>query len=437
MSKRPNYRPSRRRVLQIAGLSALLAGCGTGPARQSTREIEFWHLLTGGDGDRMNEIVTKADADIPQAHIKQVILAWGAPYYTKLAMSAAGGRSPDLGIAHMSRLAGYAPGGLLDPWDLNRLAKYGISESSFTAPAWKSSIVNGKVYALAFDSHTFVNFYNTDLANKAGLLQSNGKLPEVKSLEELKNLGREFKKVTGNKYGLGFGFLGDGAQLWRLFWTFYSQHGATFDLLGDKFVYDADAFAASIDAMRGLVDGEVASNSTDYATATSAFLAGDTGLVFSGVWELPQYQDKKMPLGAMPVPNLFGTGIDANWGDSHTFVLPHQANPDEEVRELVYEMVSKMLKGSLSWGRAGHTPAYQPVVNSPEFKQLRPNSDYSETATYINYDPPSSFTGSGSSFMNQFGGVFQNVLTGRTPVKDAVAQWEERVNVFMSKAVKR
>ncbi|WP_433444211.1 extracellular solute-binding protein [Nonomuraea sp. CA-141351] len=437
MSKWPTSPPSRRKVLQVAGLSALLAGCGTGPVSRGTQEIAFWHLLTGGDGERMNEIVTKADADMPRARIKQVVLAWGAPYYTKLAMSAAGGRAPDLGIAHMSRLAGYAPGGLLDPWDLDRLARYGVGQSTFTAPAWKSSIVNGKVYALALDSHAFVTFFNTDLAQKAGLLDSGGKLPQVKSLDDMKRLGREFKKVTGKQYGLAYGFLGDGAQLWRLFWTFYGQHGATFDLAGDRFVYDAEAFGESVETMRRLVDGEVASTSAEYATASSAFLNGDVGLVFSGVWELPQYQDAKMPLGAMPIPNMFGTGIDATWGDSHTFVLPHQSNPDEARRELAYEAVSKILKGSLPWGRAGHTPAYQPVVNTPEFRALRPNNDYAVTATYLHYDPPSSFTGSGSNFMTQFGSVIQNALIGQTSVKDAVADFAERVNVLMSKAVKR
>ncbi|MEU6715526.1 extracellular solute-binding protein [Nonomuraea sp. NPDC046802] len=437
MSKWPNPRLSRRRVLRVAGLSALLAGCGTGPAGRSTQEIEFWHLLTGGDGERMNQIVTKADADMPQARIKQVVLAWGAPYYTKLAMSAAGGRAPDLGIAHMSRLAGYAPGGLLDPWDLDRLARYGVGQSTFTAPAWKSSIVNGKVYALALDSHAFVIFFNTDLAGKAGLLDSGGKLPPIKSLDELKRLGTEFKKLTGNRYGLAFGFLGDGGQLWRLFWTFYSQHGATFDLSGDRFVYDAEAFGESVETMRSLVDGEVSSTSADYATATSSFLNGDVGLVLSGVWELPQFQDAKMPLGAMPVPNMFGTGIDAAWGDSHTFVLPHQSNPDEERRELAYEAVAKILKGSLPWGHAGHTPAFQPVVNTPEFKALRPNNDYAATAAYLHYDPPSSFNGSGSNFMTQFGSSIQNALIGQTSVKDAVADFAERVNVLMSQAVKR
>ena len=53
----------------------------------------------------------------------QTVLAWGAPYYTKLAMASVGGRAPDTAIMHASRVAGYAPGGLLDPWDLDLLAE--------------------------------------------------------------------------------------------------------------------------------------------------------------------------------------------------------------------------------------------------------------------------------------------------------------------------
>ncbi|MFG1697663.1 extracellular solute-binding protein [Nonomuraea sp. NPDC049309] len=437
MNEWTHSRLSRRRFLQAAGLTALLTGCGTGIAGRDPREIVFWHLLGGGDGERMAEILSGIDDSWDAARIKPVVLAWGPPYYTKLSMSAAGGRAPDLAIMHMSRLAGFAPGGLLDPWDPARLARYGITEQSFTASAWQSSIVNGKVYAIALDSHAFVSFYNATLAKKAGVLDSQGKLPEIKSLDDLKQLGREFKRVTGKPYGIAYGYLGDGAQLWRLFWTFYTMHGATFDLQGDRFQYDADAFGDSIETMRKLVDGEVASRSADGGTANSSFINGESGFIFSGVWDSPQFQKADFELGAMPIPNLFGTGIKAAWGDSHTFVLPHQSQPDEAKRELAYEAVSRILKASLPWGGAGHTPAYLPVVNSPEFKALRPNSDYAETAAYLKYDPPSSFTGGGSNFQNQFGSSFQNVMLGQTSVKDAIADFAERVNVLMSKAVQR
>jgi multiple sugar transport system substrate-binding protein len=43
-------------------------------------------------------------------HATQTVLAWGPPYYTKLAMASAGGRAPDLAIMHASRAVCSSPG---------------------------------------------------------------------------------------------------------------------------------------------------------------------------------------------------------------------------------------------------------------------------------------------------------------------------------------
>jgi len=80
------------------------------------------------------------------------VLAWGTPYYTKLAMASAGGRSPDLAIMHLSRLAGYAPGGLLDPWDTDLLAEFGVTEQDFPAVAWQRSQHRGRLFAVPLDT---------------------------------------------------------------------------------------------------------------------------------------------------------------------------------------------------------------------------------------------------------------------------------------------
>ena len=436
---------SRRTVLKGAGLSALTAaGIGSLSAcvpaavgQGGAPELDFWHLLGGGDGARMTEILATVNAEMTDAQVKQTVLAWGAPYYTKLAMASAGGRAPDLAVVHMSRLPGYAPGGLLDPWDLDRLAAYDVGEASFTGPTWERSQLDGETFALALDSHAFVSFFNPEILELAGVLDPAGDLVAMSSIEDVIDVGRAIKEVTGTPFPLSYGFLGDGAQMWRLFWTFYTQHGMTFELEGEEFVYDQEAFAESLEAMRTLVDGEVASTSADYGTAISGFLNGDAGLILCGPWELPQFQDAGMPLGAAPIPNLFGTGIDAAWGDSHTFVLPHQNNPDEEKRELVYEAVSRILKNSLPWGSAGHTPAYQPVVNTPAFRALEPNAKYAETANYLQYDPIASFTGSGSRFQTEFGNSVQNALIGQVPTQEAMADFANRVNVLISKSITR
>src|SRR5204862_363261 len=94
---------SRRNLLKamtsMAALAGggLLAGCAPGASR-STANLNYWHLLTGGDGTVMAGLVDAVNAANPGFHVTQTVLAWGPPYYTKLAMASAGGRAPDVAI---------------------------------------------------------------------------------------------------------------------------------------------------------------------------------------------------------------------------------------------------------------------------------------------------------------------------------------------------
>ncbi|WP_423922879.1 extracellular solute-binding protein [Frigoribacterium sp. 2-23] len=163
-----------------------LAGCAPGATTASGASVEqlkFWHLLSGGDGVKMSTLVDQANAQNPELHATQTVLAWGTPYYTKLAMASAGGRAPDVAIMHASRVPGYAPGGLLDPWDIDKLASYGVKQSDFADAVWKKGFSGGKLYSVALDSHPFVLLYNTDIARKAGALDPDGRLVAFSRLE--------------------------------------------------------------------------------------------------------------------------------------------------------------------------------------------------------------------------------------------------------------
>ena len=217
-----------------AALGSLLAagaltGCGGNAEASTARDIGFWHLLSGGDGIKMQAMIDAANQANPQFRVDPTVLAWGPPYYTKLAMASAGGRPPELAIMHASRVPGYAPGGLIDPWDLSLLAEHGVTDADFAPRIWEKSQQDGKVFSIALDSHPFVMFYNTDVAGKAGLLGSNGQLEEVTSPQDFMAMAMEMQKVT-QAHGLSFGYLGSGSQMWRLFYTLYKQHGADMEL---------------------------------------------------------------------------------------------------------------------------------------------------------------------------------------------------------------
>jgi len=362
--------------------------------------------------------------------VSQTVLAWGPPYYTKLSMASVGGRGPDVAVMHATRLPGYAPGGLLDPWDEEMLAEFGMDRSNFLDRVWEKGTVDGKVYSIALDTHPFIMMYNTDIAEQAGVLGPDGQLEEITSPDQFLEVARAMQAVTG-EHGLSYGYLGDGAQMWRLFYTLFKQQGGEMDLSGTQAVVDTDAAVTSLEYMQQLLDGTVATASGDYATALSEFISGKSGLFFTGVWELPTAINAGIPFNAMPIPTLFGT--PAAYADSHAFVLPHQLALDEAKRRASYEFVSAILKGSLSWAEAGHIPAYQPVVQSEGYQELEPQRNYASAAEILNYDPPAWFTGSGSDFQNYFRDGVQNVLLAGDDAARGFGAFIDRINQLMAK----
>ncbi|MCF3139482.1 extracellular solute-binding protein [Paenarthrobacter sp. AR 02] len=428
---------SRRQLLAGSALvggglmAATLTGCGGAAQAAPVQDIDFWHLLSGGDGIKMQAMINAANQANPGFTVHPTVLAWGPPYYTKLAMASAGGRPPEVAIMHASRVPGYAPGGLIEPWDLDLLAENGVTAADFAPRIWEKSQQDGKVFSIALDSHPFIMFYNTDVAAKAGVLGSNGQLGEVSSPQEFKAMALEMQKVT-KAHGLSFGYLGSGSQMWRLFYTLYKQHGADMELTpGQPMKVDRDAAVESLEFMASLFDDTIAAQAGDISTGIAEFARGSSGMLFSGVWELPTMKKAGIPVDAATIPTLYGT--PASYADSHSFVLPRQLNHNEDKRRDVYKFVTDVLKGSLSWAEAGHIPGYQPVVQSQAYRDLTPQIHYANAADIIAYDPEAWFSGSGSDWQTYFAENVQNVLLGRDKAAAGWDAFEQRTNTLLSR----
>lgn len=434
-----NHTQLTRRELLGGGLGAVaalaLAGCSNGsPAAGRGAQadtVQFWHLLSGGDGVTMQGLIDDINGAHSEFFIRPTVLAWGTPYYTKLAMAGAGGRAPEIAVMHSSRVPGYVPGGLLDPWDTNRLAELGVDESTFSAPIWEASQVDEQLYSVALDAHPFIALYNTDICDQAGALDSEGRLLRPDDPEEFLEMTREIAGVTGH-HGVSYGFLGDGTQMWRLFYTLYCQHGQQMSFSpNDGVDFDGDAFTAALEFMHSLADGEIAAAQGTIDFAIAEFAAQQSGMHFTGVWELPTMQEAGVPLGATTIPPVFGQ--EAVYADSHSFVLPHQMDPDETLRGHAYTFLAELLKGSLTWAGAGHIPAYQPILEDPQYAELTPQAEYAQAAEHIVYDPVAWFTGSGSNFVQDFGSIVGDAVVTGSGYDEAAESFRRHVESILER----
>jgi multiple sugar transport system substrate-binding protein len=422
----PVRRLSRRRLLRHTASSAPagpLSGCASPASASGASSLSVWDLFQGGDGmlmDEMIEAVSKGARGAEGFEVDRTILDWGPSYYTKLAMSAAGGRASDVAAMHLSRLAGYAPGGLVDPFDLELLAEFGVTAEDFTPAVWSRTQHEGTVYAIPLDVHPFIVFYDRKAAEKAGLLAPSGELAPMGSPEALLEAGKALAEATGEA-GILFGHVTDTAQNWRLFAGLYAQTGAGFDLPdGGPPKIDVDAAVRVVTLMTRLFDGKTNPNNLDYNGALAAFTSGRGGMAMLGEWELPTLKKSGLDLGAAPFPQVFEE--PAVYTDSHSFVLPHQDDPDPARRREAHRYVAQILKQSLTWAAAGHIPAYQPVLAEPEYAGLQPQSSYAEAAEVAVLDPPNWFAGAGSNFQNRMCQPLQSALLGDTTAEKAVRQ---------------
>ncbi|MEV8596348.1 extracellular solute-binding protein [Streptomyces sp. NPDC052012] len=427
---------SRRRLMRngLAAAGALLAagplsGCASPASASGASDLSVWDLFQGGDGLLMDDMIKAVSGGPRGFDVDRTILDWGPSYYTKLAMAAAGGRASDVAVLHLSRLAGYAPGGLLDPFDLDLLAEFGVTERDFTPAVWARTRHDDTVYAIPLDVHPFIVFYDKEVADTAGLLDSSGELAPMGSPEAFLDAGKALAEATG-KSGVLFGHVTDTAQNWRQFAALYAQTGASFSLPdGGPPEIDVDAAVRVVTFMQQLFDGRTNPNNLDYNGAVAGFLGGRGGMVMLGEWELPNLKKSGIPLGAAPFPQVFDK--PAVYTDSHAFVLPHQDDPDPRRRREAHRYVAEIVKQSLTWATAGHIPAYQPVLEEPEYAALDPQSSYADAAEVAVLDPPNWFTGAGSNFQNRMSQPLQSALLGNTTAEKAVRQMVREADTLL------
>ncbi len=418
LSRRSLFRGAAAGAGALAGAWAL-SGCGgSATAAGADTRIQLWHLFTGGDGGIFQQMMTEVQEENPAVGIDPVVLTWGAPYYTKLVMASVGGRSPDLAVMHLTRVAGWVPGGVLDPWDLDVLAEHGVTEEMFPPALWERAVIDGQLWSVPLDFHAFLLFYDRGLADQAGLLGPDGRLTGVDSPDGFLEAGRAMAEVTGYA-GVGYGYTGDGAQMSRMLWGLYAQTGAEVELTpGQPAQVDRDALVQVTTYVQQMLDDQVAIANSDYPSAIANFSTGRVGMCFNGNWELQSFLTAGVDVDAMPMPNIFGT--PATYGDSHVFVLPHQVNVDPARRDAAYATVAAMLQKSLLWSDGGHIPANREVTESAAYQEKLPQAHYAEASEQAVFDPQAWFTGSGSDFQARVGEALQGAWLDKQSPEVAV-----------------
>jgi len=396
--------------------------------------VTFWNLFGGGDGARLQVMLNHyMDTHGGKSSLSAATFAWGNPYYTKVSLATLGNKPPDVAVSHLTRAKNLANANLLSPISDDMLASVGLKSTDLNQKVWESQKINGTSYAIPLDTHPFVLFYNVDVCQKAGLLDSDGRLKPIKGTEQWEAALAAAKKVTG-AYGASVATVNETATPWRYFQTLYSQQNGP-AWLGDggtKLTLDEDLTIKTLTYMQKLTKSGLMPVQADYATSQVLMFTGKSAFYMQGEWEITTAQGQKgLKFGMEPIPQLFDK--QATQADSHMFVLP-KMDRDEAKTKRAMDFVKSMLDQSNVWAAGGHIPAYLPYQQSSEYKKLMPQANYASAADYAVYDAPAWYSGSGSNFENVVGAQMGLVLQGAASPQAALKEIKRQLAVYADTA---
>ena len=271
-------------VLALAGL-VLTAGCqrsSNNAARQGEPiTLAFWNGFTGPDGTTMERIVRAFNASHPNIRVRMQIIPW-ATYYDKLTLGLAYGGSPDVFIVHVNRFAEYANYGAFE--DINALVtEPGFPAEDFASIPWNAAVWRAKRYAIPLDCHPVGLYYNTDLFEKAGIVDGEGRARPPQDLAEFL---RDAHLLTQDKNGDGktdqWGFVY--TWLRTNSYTFLHQFGTgllTPDM--KRCALDTEPAARAYRLMRDIIYKERVCPSPEGQDAWMGFQTGKVAMALEGV----------------------------------------------------------------------------------------------------------------------------------------------------------
>ena len=421
----------RTRMMAALLSSALLA---TGATAKET--VVWWDFLGGGDGVRMKSLLddfNKEHAD--SIEIQATTLDWGVPFYTKVQTSAAVGEGPDIMTYHTSRIPLAVSQSTLSEITPDDMATMGLSADTFAPATWDAVQVDGKQYAVPFDTHPIVLYYNKDKLEAAGLLGADG-LPA--GLDGIDNFAAALTKLQegGTKWGMAL-TTADGGFAFRLIYSYLcQQNGTLMSADGEWLPGDSsDKLANSVQVIADWVKAGQAPEYTDYPAAVALFTTGDAAFMVNGVWEVPTMVDleksgKLFNWGAIELPVMFDR--PCTYEDSHAFAIPNNAGKEvtPEKHAAVLEVIKWMEGHSLFWATAGHVPANKAVTETAEYKAMQPQATYAKLTANGVFDPKSKFAGVASPLFDAAGNAFAAAMNNEVSAADAVAEMKATLDAL-------
>lgn len=307
--------------LSFGAVGSVLQACGGNTAESSAKNITLWHGWTGADNTEMlNNVLKSFDKQNGNGiSVNPTPLEWDQ-LFSKLVISAASGRAPNVVMHHTAEIAEFATKGAIQPiGDLVEQAEIqfdGVPEAVIEDASWE-----GELYSVPGDLHPLGMYYNTDMVEQAGLDPARPPKTRGELMDWAEKLTVRGPDGEVSRYGIFLPSGADATPRW-LWWSFMHQLGGSFLRAPGKSAVDSPE---SREALQFLVDVF-----HKYKVAAPGVVGGVTDPVaqkkaaiwFLGPWDVNLRLQQKLSFATAPIPTIGEQ--PAVWGTAHCQSIPRQ-----------------------------------------------------------------------------------------------------------------
>lgn len=412
------------RVALICLIACSTLSCdGINPAGDDKVTLRFWNGFTGPDGRTMLAMVKRFNRQNPDVHVVMQRMEWGT-YYNKLFVSNLGGRAPHVFVVHSDNLTRFNRAGFLRPMD-DLAGPGGIDANDFDPNVWAAVERDGKHMGIPLDIHTIGMYYNKALFRKAGIVDETGEPKPPTNREEFVDALRKLTRDengdgVNDTYGLAFTWLRTNA------YTLIRQFGG--DILtrdGKTVILDQPEAIAGMQFAVDMIEKEKAimapENLSTFGGAFIGFRQGKLGIVFEGIYMLPELRRQKdLEFGAAPVPHI--GPHQAAWASSHVLCL--RADLDGRELDAATRFVKFLSDNSLDWAEGGQIPVRKSLRDTERFRGMTAQNAFSKQIPYAAYYPPSPFI---NEYLAEFDPAVERILRRSQTPQQALSAAAARI----------
>lgn len=355
----------KKKILSVilAGiLSFGLISCGnskedsSGSDSGGKKEIVFWSVFTGADGENMTRMIDEYNKTNPEYKVKHMPIE-ADDLYTKIPTVVGSGKDvPDVTIVHAERIALFAEQNLLQPLSKYIEASGVVKESNYVENAWQIGSINDEQYSIPLDVHSFATYYNKDLLAKYG---PNVLDDGIITLDEVKEVGK--KSAADNIPALGLTWM-------RVqYLSYLAQLNGDISKDGKEVNLDSPEAKKIFAELNGLVNDKIATQDGD--DPGQLFRAGQLVFWPEGIWMQNSLKGIDVNWGLTHMVTM-DQNNPKDWSSSHQFVMLKNDKMTDEKAKGVMDFVNWIGENSLEWAKAGQVPANYAIRENEEFKAM-------------------------------------------------------------------